>query len=76
MVEKWQAAPAWYRRKRFDCPTCGARLVVDEGQVRRRETVSCADCNTDLALAPKDSVEAPLRRSLSRPPRDARQVRL
>jgi predicted Zn finger-like uncharacterized protein len=41
-----------YHRVKFTCPSCGARLVVDAGQVRRREVVTCAACNTDIALIP------------------------
>jgi predicted RNA-binding Zn-ribbon protein involved in translation (DUF1610 family) len=41
----------WYHLVRFPCPTCGQRLVVERSQVRRGQTVTCQDCNTDIRLA-------------------------
>lgn len=43
----------WYERVKFDCPQCGARLIVESGQAVRREVVTCSECNADLALAPR-----------------------
>ncbi len=39
-----------YRLIQFKCPTCGQRLAVLRDQVLRGETVTCQDCNTDVAL--------------------------
>ena len=49
----------WYSRVRFRCPECGAKLAVEAGQVRRRETVTCIRCNTDLLLVPQGERQAP-----------------
>jgi hypothetical protein len=69
----------WYKRVRFACPTCHAPLVVERGQVRRREAVTCTRCNTDLLLLPRSSplaAEQERRDGLRHAPRDAVAVAL
>jgi hypothetical protein len=48
----------WYELVRFKCPTCGQRLAVEAGQVRRFEQVACDRCNAELLLA-AEGAEAP-----------------
>jgi len=40
----------WYALAHFPCPRCAQRLAVEHGQVRRREVVSCQNCNADIQL--------------------------
>jgi DNA-directed RNA polymerase subunit RPC12/RpoP len=45
----------WYQRVKFDCVGCGARLIVESGQIARREIVTCSECNADLVLTPRET---------------------
>lgn len=48
----------WYALARFRCPRCDQRLAVEHGQVRRREVVTCQNCNADLRLVPRGAAPA------------------